>query len=334
MDRPRWARLASRAGTSARRVTRVLIDTLKAAAQDRITSSAASLAFHLLLAVFPAALATIGAARLVGLSPQALHRAVHDAGVLLPVQAAQVVDQALTAPSAKGTDGIELATGVLVALWSAIEAMASLQVGLDVACEVRHDRGFVGRRLWAIPLLVASVVLGGAASGLMVLGDPIRRLLPSSVPLAQPAAIGLFELLRYGGALVCVLLLFSTLYTLGPSRERRRWRLVTPGSALAAASWLAASAGFAFYLDHFGHESRTYGAFAGVAVLALWLFLTATAVLFGAELDTTLDRTQGPRPGGADPAGQAAADRADQAAADRARTTLERNGRPSCSASH
>jgi membrane protein len=291
VDRPGPAGLAQRVPDRARRAGHVLLATIRAAAQDRITQNAASLAFHLFLAVFPAALAAIGAARLVGLPPGALQRAVHDAQVLLPAQVAQVVDQALTAPSAKSTDGIELAAGVLVALWSAVEAMASLQVGLDVACEVRRDRGFVGRRLWALPLLGATVVLGGAATGLLVLGDPIRRLLPASVPLARPAAAGLFDLLRFAGALACLLLLFSTFYALGPHRERLRWRWVTPGSALAATFWLAASAGFAFYLDHFGHESRTYGAFAGVAILALWLFLTATAVLFGAELDTVLERS-------------------------------------------
>ena len=45
-----------------------------------------------------------------------------------------------------------------------------------------------------------------------------------------------------------------------------------------------ASAAFAFYLDHFDRESATFGAFAGVAVLLLWLFLSSNALLFGAEL--------------------------------------------------
>jgi membrane protein len=59
---------------------------------------------------------------------------------------------------------------------------------------------------------------------------------------------------------------------------------------------MGASAAFSFYLDNFGHESRTYGAFAGVAVLLLWLFVAAVAVLLGAELNCELAR---PDPGSA-----------------------------------
>jgi membrane protein len=62
------------------------------------------------------------------------------------------------------------------------------------------------------------------------------------------------------------------------------------GAFGGAAGWLGASAAFSFYLDHFGHESRTYGVFAGVAVLLLWLYLTGLVVLLGAELNCEIDR--------------------------------------------
>lgn len=285
----------------------VLRRALRESAQDRITTSAASLAFHWFLAVFPAAVAAIGLAGLVGLSPATLRHVVHGIGVLLPVQMSQVLDQALRNPPRHEAGGLDVVLGVAVALWSAVEAMAAMQVGLDVACEVTGDRGFVGRRLMAVPLVACTVVLGGAASVLLVLGDPIRALLPRSFALARPAAGAVWEVVRFGGAMALVLLLLAAYYALGPRRPRVRWRWLSPGSVLAAVGWLAASAGFAFYLDHFGHESRTYGAFAGVAVLALWMYLTAAAVLLGAELDTELARPA-PLPHGEEPAGAAGTD--------------------------
>jgi membrane protein len=268
----------------------VLRATLRESARDRISSSAASLAFHWFLAVFPAAVAAIGLAGLVGLSPDTLHRLVHGIGVLLPVQVSQVLDEALRRPPTGQAGGLGVVLGVAVALWSAIEAQASLQVGLDVAFEVDRDRGFVGRRLMALPLVVLTVLLGFSASVLAVLGDPLRTLLPRHSALVTPAFNAVWELLRFGAAAVALLVLVSAYYALGPSRPTLRWRWVSAGSAAATAGWLLASAGFAVYLDHFGHESRTYGAFAGVAVLALWLYLTAMAVLVGAELDAELAR--------------------------------------------
>jgi len=264
--------------------------TVRESARDRITSSAASLAFHWFLAVFPAAVAAIGIAGLVGLSPDTLHRVVHAIGVLLPVQVSQVLDQALRRPPHGQAGGLGVALGTLVALWSAVEAQASLQIGLDVAFEVPGDRGFLGRRLMAVPLVALTILLGGSASVLLVLGDPLRALLPHHIALVTPAFDAAWELLRFGAAVVLLLLLLSAYYTLGPCRQQLRWRWLSAGSATATAGWLAASVGFATYLDHFGHESRTYGAFAGVAVLALWLYLTAIAVLVGAELDAELAR--------------------------------------------
>ncbi len=85
-------------------------------------------------------------------------------------------------------------------------------------------------------------------------------------------------------------MLVSAFYSFGPNRQTIRMRWASPGAVVAALGWLGASAAFSFYLNHFGHESRTYGAFAGVAALLLWLYLTGMVVMLGAELDCELER--------------------------------------------
>jgi membrane protein len=265
-------------------------EALAEATRDRITTSAASLAFHLCLALFPALIAAVGLLELLGLSPSELGSVVHDVRVLLPAQMAQTVEGALRSQPGKLAGGLEVGVGLLVATWSAVEAMASLQVGLDVAYEVSTDRGFLRRRLMSLPLVGLTVVLGGAATALAVLGDPLRTLLPSSFAFASSTADVGWVLVRWIGALCLVTALLSSYYWLGPNldREHRRW--LSAGAFGGAAAWLGASAGFSFYLDHFGRESRTYGSFAGVAVLLLWLYLTGLVVLLGAELNCEIDR--------------------------------------------
>ena len=71
-----------------------------------------------------------------------------------------------------------------------------------------------------------------------------------------------------------------------------KWRWITPGSLIAAAVWLAASVGFSVYSAFFGKFDETYGAISAVIVLMLWLFLSAFAVLLGAEVNAELE---GPR---------------------------------------
>jgi len=263
-------------------------------ARDRITTNAASLAFHFFLAVFPATVAALGVTHLVGISRGTLRGLVHGISVLLPAAASQVLIEALKAPSSSHASLAEVILGALVAIWGAIEAMAALQVGLDVAFGVRRDRGLVSRRVASLPLLGVTIVLGGSAFALMVLGVPIGRLIASTLPTGRGVFLGAWDVARVVGALVLIALLVASYYTIAPWRPTRRWRVLTPGSAFATLGWLVASAAYSFYLDDVGRASRTYGAFAGVVVLLLWMFLTALCLLLGAELDRLLDER---RPG-------------------------------------
>ncbi|MHB1988118.1 MAG: YihY/virulence factor BrkB family protein [Acidimicrobiales bacterium] len=273
----------------------LLVRVTRESARDRITMIAASLAFHGFLAMLPVLIAVIGLLGLLGLAPSTLHGVLHATSVLLPRQMSQVLNQQLSRPPSRQVNIVEVIVGFAVALWSAIEAMAALQVALDVAYEVQRDRGFIGRRLVAIPLIGISLLFGGIASVLLVLGAPLARLLPPAVSLVKPEYHVLLLVVRYGGSLVLVMLLLSSYYSFGPARSARTWDWVSPGSIVAASGWVLTAAGLSFYLDHFAHESRTYGALAGVAVTLLWMFVTAVVVLFGAELNRELERVAATR---------------------------------------
>jgi membrane protein len=266
---------------------------LRNSSNDRITTSAGSLSFHWFLAIFPAMIALTGVAGLVGLSGHDLRSLVHGIGVVLPAGVSQVLVEALHHSENARTSILEILIGTGVALWSGVESMAALQVGMDQAFEVRSDRGFVGRRLMALPLLGATTSFGALASGLVVLGAPIGTLLHRDVPLAGGAFDLLFNVVRMVGAFGAVSLLISILYWRGPNRPAARFRWVTPGSLVATLAWLVASVLFSIYLNDFGHEATSYGTFADIAILLLWLFIAGTALLVGGELDHELERRYG-----------------------------------------
>jgi membrane protein len=45
---------------------------------------------------------------------------------------------------------------------------------------------------------------------------------------------------------------------------------------------------FGFYLSHFNSYSNTYGALGGGIIFLTWLWLSAMALLFGAEINDVL----------------------------------------------
>lgn len=269
----------------------VIRNTIKTSVKDRITLSAASLAFHWFLAIFPALIAITSVFALAGLSSAELKNVVHGIGIIFPANVASVLDQSMRSPT-RGSqlNYTEVLLAALVAIWSGIEAMSALQVSLDIAFETQFDRGFLKRRLVGSLLLLLSIFLGIVAFILFILGAPLGGLISHNVAIAPGVFRDIWILIRFLVSIFAVMLLVSIYYFLGPNKDSRHFDWISPGSALAVIGWLIASILFSFYLNRFGHQSNSYGVFAGVVTLLLWLFMSSTAVLLGAELDRELER--------------------------------------------
>jgi membrane protein len=90
---------------------------------------------------------------------------------------------------------------------------------------------------------------------------------------------------------------FAILLYLAPDADHPRWQFLAPGSVLAAFLWLAASGGFAVYTAMFGSYNKTWGSLAAVIVMLTWLWLSALALLFGAEVNAEAERSRELRTG-------------------------------------
>jgi membrane protein len=79
------------------------------------------------------------------------------------------------------------------------------------------------------------------------------------------------------------------LYRFGPSRSPARWRWVSVGSFLAACLWVAASALFSWYVANFSSYNETYGSLGAVIAFMVWMSISTTIILLGAELNAELE---------------------------------------------
>jgi membrane protein len=259
--------------------------------RDRVSMSAGSLAYHWFFALFPAVIAILGSLALIRASTHRVAQITHAVEKGLPPGVGTVFTGAVKAATTKESGSAEaVIIGVSVAIWSASAGMSALQQALDVAYEVPVDRKFLARRIHSIPLMAATLVLGGLGAALVILGAPIGSGIEGHVPLHGFAFSAIWTVIRWSVTLVAITGLFSIFYFLGPNRVSPRWQWVSVGGAFATVIFLGASLGFSYYVTRFGSYGKTYGTFAGVAILIFWLYLTGLAVLVGGELNAQLER--------------------------------------------
>jgi membrane protein len=182
-----------------------------------------------------------------------------------------------------------LALGIFGALWAGSGAMGSVVKAVNRAYGRPETRPLWKVRLISLVLVLASGTVLAGMLLLVVLGGKLGDAIAAKAGFGA-AFDWLWNLARWPLAFLVVLLLFALIYYLAPNADLRSWRWISPGALVGALAWLAASGLFALYTSFSDSYSRTYGALAGGIVLLLWLNYSAWAVLFGAELNSELDR--------------------------------------------
>lgn len=256
---------------------------------DNCTDWAAALTYYGVLAMFPALIALTSLVGLVGNPQKTTNTLLGIVGSLGPASAVDTFSGPMREVAKNQSAGLALILGLLAALWSASGYVGAFSRAANAIYEVEEGRPFYKLRpLQVLVTLICVVLLALVALSLVITG-PVAQAVGDAVGMGS-AAITAWDIAKWPVMALVVSGIFSLLYYATPNVRQPKFRWFTPGGLIALFMWIAASAGFAFYVAQFSSYDKTYGTLAAVVVFLVWLWISNLAVLFGAEFNAELER--------------------------------------------
>jgi membrane protein len=263
----------------------VIVRAMREAVTDRVSLAAAGCGFYATMALFPAISVLISVYGLA-FNVESVEQQLALLRELLPPPAFALISERVHELVSQPNDtlSISLLISLVVAFWSASAGTKSVLSALNVAYDTVERRGILGFQLTALAMTLCAVAAAVLAIAVLVF---------------LPTVIWFIGLSDYSASLINILSMallvvlvggsIALLYRYGPSRERLRDRQIFAGAILATLLWLIASTGLSYYVAHIARFGVTYGPLGAVVAIMLWFYLTAYAVLLGAEVNSQLE---------------------------------------------
>ncbi|MET9533140.1 YihY/virulence factor BrkB family protein [Streptomyces sp. NPDC006649] len=279
----------------------ILKRTLKEYKADNLADLAAALTYYAILAIFPALLALVS---IVGLLSKPTAKSLTDnITSVAPGAVRSILTDIVTQVQAGGNKAlIPLIIGVVVALWSASGYVAAFMRAGNTVYDIGE-----GRPAWkALPVRFAItvfivVVLAAISVGIVFTGSLARR--TGSVLGLGDTAVTVWNYAKWPVMVILFALVVAVLHWAAPN-VRHGFAWITRGSLLSVVIWIVASALFALYVANFSSYNKTYGAFAGIIIFLIWLWISNIALLLGLEYSAESERArayEGGHPAGKEP---------------------------------
>lgn len=263
---------------------------------DESIDLAAGLTFRGLLSVFPALVALVSILSLLGQGGSIITSVLDEAEKAAPTDTLSSARPFLESMLDTPAPGWGLVLGLAIALWSASGYVKAFSRAMNTVVGVPEGRGFFVFNLVMYLLTALILVLGALVLLVFVISGPIAQAVGGLLGMGG-VALMVWNVVRWFVLAFSVLLLVALLYHATPNVKGLRFRWLSVGALVAILVSILATLGFLFYISQFGTYNATYGALTGVIIVMLWVFIMNATLLFGAQLDSEIERMRQLREG-------------------------------------
>lgn len=245
---------------------------------------AAGVAFYGALALVPTFVAVVAIYGLVA-EPEGVRENLEPLTEVLPTAAGDLIVRQLESVTQAGDTqvGIGLVIGFAGVLWLVSGAINALVMGIRIAHERKSPHSWLRGRLYALALAGAAVLTTALVLLLVIAAPELLAETPIGSTLQN-----VLSWLRWPVVILFSATMIAALYgsVLGLRDGSRR--TLTAGTLTATVVWVGGTILMGTFAANVDQLEATFGTLGAVAVLLAWLYLTAIAILFGAEIDNAL----------------------------------------------
>lgn len=264
--------------------------TFKEFSADNLTDWGAALTYYSVLAIFPAIIALVSIIGLVGKS--ATQPLLDNVGKVAPGPAKDIVTSAIeNLASSRGAAGIAFVIGLVLALNSASSYISAFTRASNAIYDVEEGRPIWKLKPQQIGITLVLLLLLVAITVAVAVSGPLAKEVGKVIGVGD-SAVKVWDLAKIPLILLAVSFMFAFLYKTAPNVKQPGVRFWSPGGLVALVIWIVASLLFALYVAKFASYNKTYGAMGSVVVFLIWLWITNLAILFGAQFNSELQRSQ------------------------------------------
>lgn len=257
---------------------------------DQLTDSAAALTYYAVLALFPALIALVSIIGLLGSS--VTDSLLKNIKKLSPGPAQDILTSSINGIAGSGgAAGIAFVIGLVLALNSASGYIAAFSRASNKIYDVEEGRPIYKLKPQQIGitlvLLLALVIIAVAVT----VSGPLATEVGKVIGLGSTGA-RVFDIAKIPVILLLVSFMIAFLYWAAPNVKQPKFAFISPGGIVALVLFIVASILFSLYVANFSSYNKTYGSLGAVIAFLVWLWITNIAVLFGAEFNAELQRSQ------------------------------------------
>ena len=242
----------------------------------------AALAYYLLFTLFPL---LIFISSLLGLLELDVASISQTLGSILPRDIVELLEMYLDYVS-QTSSGSMLWFSLIFSIYFPMLAAKCLMDSVQRAYHLRRPTHPVAYAFRQLAFTVVLLVVIALSLTLSTVGQRVLGFFAELLPVSQ----WLLTLWHYLRFLLLAVIMFAALGALYAMSQDRRQPVtaIVPGAVMALVGWMAVSIGFSFYVENFASYTIIYGTLGAVVVLMIWLYLTATILIMGAELNAAL----------------------------------------------